>query len=311
MAEQDKSTNSPTATCRVFISYSHDSAEYTRRVRALADQLRKDGIDARIDQYTPDPDEGWSKWMRTQVKEADKVLLAFTETYQRRYEGDEEQGKGLGATFEGVIVTQALYESGGRNEKFRPVVFEVADVRFISDELRRFNHYRVDTPEGYEMLLRWLLEAPRVVAPIVGPKADLPPEPAHELFPGKPDAPRRTLHNLPFPRNPVFTGRQPEMEMLRQGLQEGRTMAMTQTVAVHGLGGVGKTQLAVQYAWEHLQEFEPVLWVKADSPEALEASLAALASVLGLPETGGREQALQTKAVLAWLQGARALAAHR
>jgi hypothetical protein len=44
---------------KVFISYSHDSVEHTRRVRALAEQLRKDGVDASIDQYTQDPNEGW------------------------------------------------------------------------------------------------------------------------------------------------------------------------------------------------------------------------------------------------------------
>jgi hypothetical protein len=45
MAEQDKSTQSPTATCRVFISYSHDSPEHQQRVLALANQLRKDGVE--------------------------------------------------------------------------------------------------------------------------------------------------------------------------------------------------------------------------------------------------------------------------
>jgi hypothetical protein len=33
------------------------------------------------------------RWMRSQVKEADRVLLVFAETYQRRFEGDEEEGK--------------------------------------------------------------------------------------------------------------------------------------------------------------------------------------------------------------------------
>src|SRR5271165_5854639 len=152
----------------VFISYSHDSVEHEQHVRALADQLRADGIEAWIDQYVPDPNEGWIKWMRDQVKQADKVLLIFTETYQRRFEGDDEEGKGLGATFEGVIVTQWLYESGGRNAKFRPVVFSEEDERFIPLELRRFNRYRVDTRDHYQNLLRWLHEAPRIVAPTVG-----------------------------------------------------------------------------------------------------------------------------------------------
>jgi hypothetical protein len=114
--------------------------------------------------------------MRSQVKQADRVLLVFTETYQRRFEGDEEEGTGLGATFEGVIVTQALYERGS-NAKFRPVVFTEEDAQFIPLELRRFNHYRVDTPDHYQNLLRWLHEAPRNVPPPVGPKPPLPPVP--------------------------------------------------------------------------------------------------------------------------------------
>jgi hypothetical protein len=82
----------PTKT-RIFISYSRESANHTSRVRALADRLRTDGIESWIDQYVQDPNEGWIRWMRSQVKEADRVLLVFAETYQRRFEGDEEEGK--------------------------------------------------------------------------------------------------------------------------------------------------------------------------------------------------------------------------
>jgi hypothetical protein len=85
--------------------------------------------------------------MRSHVKEANKVLLVFTKTYQRRFEGDEEEGKGLGATFEGAIATQSLYESGGRNRKFRPVVLREEDAQFIPVELRLFNRYSVHTSE--------------------------------------------------------------------------------------------------------------------------------------------------------------------
>jgi len=63
---------------------------------------------------------GWNNWMRDQVKQAGKVLLIFTETYQRRFEGDDEEGKGLGATFEGVIVSQWLSESGATTRSSGP-----------------------------------------------------------------------------------------------------------------------------------------------------------------------------------------------
>ena len=159
---------------RVFLSYSHDSDVHCQKVLTLAEQLRRDGVESWIDQYVQDPDEGWITWMRNQVKQASRVLLVFTETYQRRFEGDEAEGEGLGATFEGVIVTQALYESGGRNAKFRPVVFREEDEQFIPLELRRFNRYRVDIPDHYQNLLRWLYEAPQIVSPAVGSKPDLP-----------------------------------------------------------------------------------------------------------------------------------------
>jgi tetratricopeptide (TPR) repeat protein len=112
-----------------------------------------------------------------------------------------------------------------------------------------------------------------------------------------------TLHNLPFAPNPAFTGREAELERLGEHLQKRGGVALTQTVALHGLGGIGKTQLAVEYAWRHLGGYEAVLWVRADSPEALEANLAGLAGLLGLPAASAKEQHVQTEAVLVWLKG--------
>ena len=45
----------------VFISYTHDSDDHKERVLALADQLRADGIDTRIDRYIAVPEEGWPR----------------------------------------------------------------------------------------------------------------------------------------------------------------------------------------------------------------------------------------------------------
>jgi NB-ARC domain len=94
-----------------------------------------------------------------------------------------------------------------------------------------------------------------------------------------------------------------DLERLGERLQKNGEVAVTQTVALHGLGGVGKTQLVIQYAWKHLGGYETVLWVRADSPETLEANLAGLAGVLDLPEVSVKEQDVQTDAVLRWLKG--------
>ena len=73
------------------------------RVLALADQLRRDGVDAWIDQYD-EHQANWPRWMVDQIERADRVLAVCTATYRKRFEGRETDG-GHGADFEGAILT--------------------------------------------------------------------------------------------------------------------------------------------------------------------------------------------------------------
>ncbi len=139
---------------KVFISYSHDSPDHESRVLALSDRLRREGIDAILDQYESFPPRGWILWMKQQVRDADFVLVVCTEIYQRRPDGEEKPGVGLGATFESQLLQQLLYDAGGVNEKFIPVVLTDSDRRHIPVELRRFTHFSVHTEEGYDGLYR-------------------------------------------------------------------------------------------------------------------------------------------------------------
>lgn len=139
---------------KVFISYSWDSEEHKEQVLALADRLNDEGgIDCTIDQYVQAPPEGWARWMRQQVEEnSDFVLAVYTETYQRRLEGREKQGLGLGVTWEGNIITDNLYKNGTRNEKFIPIVFSEGDKPYISSIFGSVSCYNVGDDKGYEEL---------------------------------------------------------------------------------------------------------------------------------------------------------------
>jgi hypothetical protein len=92
---------------RTFLSYSHDSPEHRQWVLELANRLRTDGVDCWIDRFDPAPPDGWPRWMERQLKQANFVVLVCTETYRRRFEGQEEPGRGLGAPVLGTCAGNA------------------------------------------------------------------------------------------------------------------------------------------------------------------------------------------------------------
>ena len=109
--------------------------------------------------------------------------------------------------------------------------------------------------------------------------------------------------NLPFGRNSHFGQRQDEMTKLESALaHEGGVAALTQPQVVHGLGGVGKTQLAIQYAWQHAESFSALLWLPADSESSIVTGLARLCELLDLPEKEAREDSVRAEAVRRWLR---------
>lgn len=86
---------------------------------------------------------------------------------------------------------------------------------------------------------------------------------------------------VPF-RNPHFTGREALLRQLRLQLQAGTTELALLPHAVHGLGGVGKTQLAIEYAWRYAGDYQLVWWIPSESPTTVRASLVALANAMGV-----------------------------
>jgi len=145
-------------TIEVFISYSHNAsiASYKDRILALADRLRLDGIDCNIDQYENAPLEGWPRWMLNQVERADFVLVACSEEYDRRFRGNEAYGKGKGATWEGGVIIQELYDAQGLNSKFIPITLNPEDSKFIPSPLRGATYYRLQNDDDYDQLYRRL-----------------------------------------------------------------------------------------------------------------------------------------------------------
>jgi tetratricopeptide (TPR) repeat protein len=111
------------------------------------------------------------------------------------------------------------------------------------------------------------------------------------------EAPGRVV-NLPYNSlGPLFKGRDAALVDLRRRLRSGPCQA------IHGLGGVGKTRLAIEYAWRHASDYTALLFVSSRSPVELRANLARLCNplVLNLPEQTQPEEAARVSAVFRWL----------
>jgi len=113
----------------------------------------------------------------------------------------------------------------------------------------------------------------------------------------------RRPKNLPFASiGSLFKGRETIMGELRASLQSHSGVAIAGK-ALHGLGGVGKTRLAIEYALRHEADYSALLFLAADTPEKLNTSLAALAGpdILDLPEKDAPQDSVKIPAALKWL----------
>lgn len=110
---------------------------------------------------------------------------------------------------------------------------------------------------------------------------------------------------LPYPSlGSLFKGRDAFLTDLHASLSRGSGRTAIIGSALYGLGGIGKTRAAVEYAWAHQHDYTALLFVIAETPEALRRNLAGFAGplVLNLAEQRATEEDVRLKAVLDWLK---------
>jgi tetratricopeptide (TPR) repeat protein/transcriptional regulator with XRE-family HTH domain len=109
------------------------------------------------------------------------------------------------------------------------------------------------------------------------------------------------MWTVPHPRNLFFLGRVEVLARLRRQFLAAQTMDLSQPQAISGLGGIGKTQVVLEYAYRHAQDYKAVFWVRADSRDTLVAGFLEIAHTVNLPERDERDQTVMVAAVKGWL----------
>ncbi|MDX3375732.1 FxSxx-COOH system tetratricopeptide repeat protein [Streptomyces sp. ME02-6991-2A] len=165
-------------------------------------------------------------------------------------------------------------DPGGGRRQLLPL--RVGDVRLSAPYIDRnpVDLFRLDEVHATTALMRAL---------------DRPVQPADGVSPG-PRFPGTVprIWNVP-PRNPGFTGRSLVLERMRDQLGGGIAVVLPQPQTLYGLGGVGKTQVALEYVHRFMADYDLVWWISSEQGDDVVASLAELAVRLGAQ--GGEDMA--------------------
>lgn len=150
---------------KVFISYSHDSAEHKEWVLNFATTLRQRGVDAVFDQWDLKPGDDLPHFMESNLTDADYAIMVCTRNYVAKANG----GTG-GVGYEKMIMTASSLASI-ESSKVIPIIREKGDPvvpTFLSTKL--YIDFTIDEDNEYSLdhLLRHLLDAPLYEKPEIG-----------------------------------------------------------------------------------------------------------------------------------------------
>ena len=180
---------------KIFISYSHDSAEHRRWVSELGAKLRHNGVDAILDQWDLGPGDDVTQFMERGIIDSDRVLVVCTDQYVRKANAVEG-----GVGYERMIVNAQLIQDLG-TDKFIPVIRQTSGQEKTPTFLgtRVYIDFRNDSQfeSEFEKLIRELHRVPVVEKPPLGknPFAKLPSgqeaQPSDALDTQQPEIPQQ------------------------------------------------------------------------------------------------------------------------
>jgi TIR domain len=271
-----------------FVSYTHTDQAWAVWVAWV---LEDADYRVLIQAWDFVPGSNWVKGMQDGAEHATRTIAIVSDEYLESVYGSAEW--------------QAAWaeDPSGLERKLLPVRVRECKRPGLLKGVTGFDLFGLDEAAARTLLLAKVKAAvegrakppvkPAFPVPAAGRTVDSEPR-----FPGAP--PR--VWNVP-PHNPNFTGRSTELADLARGLTSGTAVTVH---SLHGLGGVGKTQLAAEYAHAHAGDYELVWWVAAEEASLIPDQFSGLVRRLGLePVTdpdGLRAQVYdQLSAAAGWL----------
>jgi tetratricopeptide (TPR) repeat protein len=266
----------------------------------------------------------WAEWIAWQLGEAGHTTILHAWSFEQQESKETLEVQALlqkaeqtlmivSADYLNYLYTQPewasilchylLQKSQSTHNSPRVALVQVRECRHnFKEPLRALPYLDLvgcDEARSRELLLTFI--EGRCHTTLVPPSFPAPERPASKSTGGPhPALPESTLPtwNIPYPRDPFFTGGKKLLHTLHDTLT---AATCTQPQALLGPCGIGKTALALEYAYRYRDDYQAVLWVRASSPDLFQADLAALCTTLHLAQQNEPDQSAQYHAVKRWL----------
>lgn len=246
----------------VFLSHSSKDKSI---VRPLAERLRKDGLRVWFDEWEIQSGDNIPSRLEEGLERSRVLVLCMSANAFGSDWAQLESG------------TYRFRDPLNKLRRFIPLKLEDAQVKGSLAQFR----YISWLPEVREQEYSKLLESCR---PPANPAPSIQPQQGMNLW------------NVSHDQNPVFTGRSEFLQVLREDLvTKGRQ-------AIYGLGGIGKSQIALEYAYRNRANYKAVFWTFADSDASISTDFIKIAKQLNLIVQDLPEQAVIVGAVKRWLE---------